>query len=38
MNTLNTFGSNPRIMLVVGLVVGLIIGMIVSGFLNKQSR
>jgi len=29
MNTLNTFSSNPRIMLVVGLVVGLIIGMVV---------
>ena len=29
MNTLNTLGSNPRIMLIVGIVVGLIIGMIV---------
>jgi len=29
MNTLNTFSSNPRIMLIVGIVVGLIIGMIV---------
>jgi hypothetical protein len=28
MNTLNTYSSNPRIMLVAGLVVGLIIGMI----------
>jgi hypothetical protein len=29
MNTLNTLGSNPRIMLIIGIVVGLIIGMIV---------